>query len=53
MDCIRIYFKRRYGFEAESWPRFHIDTKKEFSLDVEVAASGFSLQDEAEFREVL
>jgi RIO kinase 2 len=41
VQCIRDFFKRRFNFEADSYPNFK-DIKKSNSLDVEVNASGFS-----------
>lgn len=50
VECIRIFFRRRFGYESVLYPKFALDTDREFDLDVQVAASGFSkkLQDELE-----
>jgi RIO kinase 2 len=48
VDCIRTFFKRRFGYEATTYPRFAVDTEREVDLDVQVAASGFTKQLQAE-----
>ncbi|KAI8640106.1 RIO1 family-domain-containing protein [Parasitella parasitica] len=42
VECIRVFFRRRFGYESVLYPRFTQDVNREFSLDVQVAASGFS-----------
>ncbi|CAO3683567.1 unnamed protein product [Rhizopus stolonifer] len=42
VECIRTFFRRRLGYESALYPRFTHDVNREFSLDVQVAASGFS-----------
>lgn len=42
VECIRVFFRRRFGYESALYPRFTKDVNREFSLDVQVAASGFS-----------
>ncbi|CEP13763.1 hypothetical protein [Parasitella parasitica] len=42
VECIRVFFRRRFGYESALYPRFTQDVNREFSLDVQVAASGFS-----------
>ncbi|KAJ1675527.1 Serine/threonine-protein kinase rio2 [Spiromyces aspiralis] len=42
VECIRTFFKRRFQYESVLYPKFRRDTKREFNLDVKVAASGFS-----------
>lgn len=37
-----MFFRRRFGYESALYPRFTQDVNREFSLDVQVAASGFS-----------
>lgn len=41
VNCIRVFFKRRFGFESEDYPVFS-DLCREDDLDQEVFASGFS-----------
>ncbi|EJT97928.1 RIO1-domain-containing protein, partial [Dacryopinax primogenitus] len=45
VDCIRTFFRRRFGYESKLYPRFRAALNDEgepaFELDVEVAASGF------------
>ncbi|KAI9490670.1 RIO1 family-domain-containing protein [Zychaea mexicana] len=50
VECIRTFFRRRFGYESVLYPKFKLDTNREFDLDVQVAASGFSkkMQDELE-----
>ncbi|KAJ3217409.1 Serine/threonine-protein kinase RIO2 [Dinochytrium kinnereticum] len=50
VECIRTFFRRRFNYESTIYPKFTRDTKREFDLDIEVAASGFSRshQDELE-----
>jgi len=40
VECIREFFKKRYGFESDSYPTFK-DMQKLENLDVELSASGF------------
>ncbi|GAA5997423.1 hypothetical protein JCM5350_006786, partial [Sporobolomyces pararoseus] len=45
VDCIRRFFKRRFKYESNVYPKFTTNLRdgvREFDLDVEVAASGFS-----------
>ncbi|KAI8084347.1 RIO1 family-domain-containing protein [Gilbertella persicaria] len=42
VECIRTFFRRRFNYESALYPRFTQDVNREFSLDVQVAASGFS-----------
>ncbi|KAI7852239.1 RIO1 family-domain-containing protein [Circinella umbellata] len=50
VECIRTFFRRRFGYESALYPKFKLDVNREFDLDVQVAASGFSkkMQDELE-----
>lgn len=46
VECIRTFFRKRFRYESSVWPRFlstvnENDGKKDFELDVMVAASGF------------
>ncbi|GAA5926969.1 serine/threonine-protein kinase RIO2 [Sporobolomyces koalae] len=45
VDCIRRFFRRRFKYESSVYPKFTSNLQngvREFDLDVEVAASGFS-----------
>ncbi|GAA5955909.1 hypothetical protein JCM21900_003869 [Sporobolomyces salmonicolor] len=45
VQCIRTFFLRRFKYESSVYPKFSTtvrDGVREFDLDVEVAASGFS-----------
>ncbi|KAJ1842744.1 Serine/threonine-protein kinase rio2 [Coemansia sp. RSA 486] len=48
VDCIRTFFKRRYNYESVLYPKFGLDSNKEFDLDVQVAASGFTKKDQTQ-----
>ncbi|KAL1934514.1 hypothetical protein VTP01DRAFT_6696 [Rhizomucor pusillus] len=50
VECIRTFFRRRFGYESVLYPKFQLDVNREFSLDIQVAASGFSkkMQEELE-----
>ena len=52
VECIRTFFRRRFQYESSIYPKFTRDTKVEFRLDVEVAASGFSKKLQNELEEV-
>jgi RIO kinase 2 len=43
VECIRTFFRRRFGYESALYPRFH-RVNKSFALDVMVYASGFNKQ---------
>ncbi|KYN02633.1 PREDICTED: serine/threonine-protein kinase RIO2 [Cyphomyrmex costatus] len=47
VNCIRDFFKRRFGYESELYPTFQ-DISREDSIDAEVKASGFTRQIEKE-----
>ncbi|KAG5316012.1 RIOK2 kinase, partial [Acromyrmex insinuator] len=47
VNCIRDFFKRRFGYESELYPTFQ-DISREDSIDAEVKASGFARQIEKE-----
>ncbi|KAJ2607434.1 Serine/threonine-protein kinase rio2 [Coemansia sp. RSA 1365] len=48
VDCIRTFFKRRFGYESALYPKFTAKLDKEFDLDVKVAASGFTKKDQSQ-----
>ncbi|KAJ2756584.1 Serine/threonine-protein kinase rio2 [Coemansia aciculifera] len=48
VDCIRTFFKRRFGYESVLYPKFALDANKEFDLDVQVAASGFTKKEQTQ-----
>ncbi|CAH1796456.1 unnamed protein product [Owenia fusiformis] len=51
VQCIRTFFTRRFDFESESFPKFS-DIVRQDTLDVEIAASGFTKEMEKSFNEV-
>ncbi|XP_037971971.2 serine/threonine-protein kinase RIO2 [Plutella xylostella] len=40
VKCIREFFKKRFGFESETWPRFS-DLERDDTMDREIACSGY------------
>ncbi|XP_077988855.1 serine/threonine-protein kinase RIO2-like isoform X2 [Glandiceps talaboti] len=52
VQCVRDFFFRKYGYESELYPKFS-DIQKTDSLDVDVAASGFSKELQADFDKAL
>ncbi|KAJ3030947.1 UNVERIFIED_CONTAM: hypothetical protein HDU68_007147 [Siphonaria sp. JEL0065] len=53
VECIRVFFRRRFNYESSIYPRFSRDTEREFSLDVQVAASGFTKQHQEELEQFM
>ncbi|KAI9502192.1 Serine/threonine-protein kinase rio2 [Coemansia spiralis] len=53
VDCIRTFFKRRFGYESALYPKFGLDSNKEFDLDVQVAASGFTKKDQVQLEKLI
>ncbi|RKP36606.1 RIO1 family-domain-containing protein [Dimargaris cristalligena] len=53
VECIRTYFRRRYQYESVLYPKFTRDANREFSLDVEVAASGFNKKQQKDLMEYI
>ncbi|CAF4991825.1 unnamed protein product, partial [Rotaria sp. Silwood1] len=51
VQCIRDFFRRRFHFESDLYPKF-ADIKRLHSLDNDVRASGFSKELEKQFEEV-
>lgn len=43
VTCVRDFFRRRFGYESELWPRFS-DIVREDAMDAEVHASGVTKQ---------
>lgn len=52
VNCIRDFFRKRFRYESKLYPKFTRDTSNEFSLDVEVEASGFTKKHQQEFEKV-
>nr|CAG8550314.1 9843_t:CDS:10 [Entrophospora candida] len=50
VECIRTYFQKKYNYQSALYPKFQLDVNREFNLDVQVSASGFTkkLQKELE-----
>ncbi|RHZ78674.1 hypothetical protein Glove_158g46 [Diversispora epigaea] len=44
VECIRTFFRKKYNYESMLYPKFKLDVNREFNLDVQVAASGFTKQ---------
>jgi len=51
VECIRVFFKRRFGYESLLYPKLTKHIEKEFDLDVQVAASGFTKKHQEELEE--
>ncbi|KAF8935984.1 Serine kinase [Haplosporangium bisporale] len=51
VECIRVFFKRRFQYESLLYPKFKLDTERQFDLDVQVAASGFTKKQQQELEE--
>jgi len=51
VQCIRNFFRRRFDFETDIYPKF-ADIKRLHTLDNDVRASGFSKELERQFEEV-
>lgn len=47
VKCIREFFMKRFGYESELYPTFS-DIRREDSLDVEVSASGYTKEMQAD-----
>ncbi|XP_020042065.1 serine/threonine-protein kinase RIO2 isoform X2 [Castor canadensis] len=47
VKCIRDFFMKRFGYESEVYPTFS-DIRREDSLDVEVSASGYTKEMQAD-----
>ncbi|XP_075224673.1 RIO kinase 2 [Lycorma delicatula] len=43
VNCVRDFFKRRFGYESEMFPTFDV-INREDAMDLEVSASGFTKQ---------
>ncbi|XP_013379801.1 serine/threonine-protein kinase RIO2 [Lingula anatina] len=50
VECIRTFFAKRFHYESELHPKFS-DVRRESTLDVEIAASGFTKEMEQSFDE--
>lgn len=60
VECIRTFFRRRFGYESSLYPRFRSTLKEgggtggeAFRLDVAVAASGFKKSDQRTLEEYM
>eukprot|EP01125_Pyxidicula_operculata_P011449 TRINITY_DN3753_c0_g1_i1.p1 TRINITY_DN3753_c0_g1~~TRINITY_DN3753_c0_g1_i1.p1 ORF type:complete len:519 (+),score=151.30 TRINITY_DN3753_c0_g1_i1:425-1981(+) len=52
VECIRIFFEKRFGYVSDFVPQLNIDTQRTHSLDKEVEASGFTKEMQMEFEEL-
>ncbi|KAI8906802.1 RIO1 family-domain-containing protein [Gorgonomyces haynaldii] len=53
VECIRQFFRKRFRYESKVYPKFKRDTERQFSLDVQVAASGFTKRQQEELEKYL
>lgn len=52
VNCVREFFKKRFGYESELYPKFS-DIERDDALDLETAASGFSKEVKEELDEAV
>lgn len=52
VNCVREFFKKRFGYESELFPKFS-DIERDDTLDLETAASGFSKEVKEELDEAV
>lgn len=52
VNCVREFFKKRFGYESELFPKFN-DIERDDTLDLETAASGFSKEVKEELDEAV
>ena len=48
VECIKKFFRKRFRYESKLFPVLKRDCKRELSLDIEVAASGFTSKHQEE-----
>jgi len=53
VNCIRIFFERRFGYVGKTWPSLTKDIIRTHTLDKQVAASGFTKELEKELDELV
>jgi RIO kinase 2 len=56
VNCIRIYFEKKFKFYSEQWPSFFKDTERKVDLDAAVSASGaasFTKEERLNFEEFI
>lgn len=51
VNCVREYFRRRFGYECAGFPSFD-DLTRDDNLDVEVSCSGFTKEMERDILQV-
>jgi RIO kinase 2 len=52
VECIRTFFKKKFGYENDYAPKLS-EVEKKMDLDVQVAASGFTKKDQRKLQELL
>ncbi|XP_064474326.1 serine/threonine-protein kinase RIO2-like isoform X2 [Ornithodoros turicata] len=52
VQCVREFFKKRFGYESELHPKFS-DIEREDTLDLETAATGFTKESRDELNEAM
>eukprot|EP01121_Diplochlamys_sp_Union-15-3_P001446 TRINITY_DN11252_c0_g1_i1.p1 TRINITY_DN11252_c0_g1~~TRINITY_DN11252_c0_g1_i1.p1 ORF type:complete len:456 (-),score=88.94 TRINITY_DN11252_c0_g1_i1:128-1495(-) len=53
VECLKIFFRRRFGMPEGESPLFGVDTKRERNLDKDVEASGFNKDHAKDMEELL
>lgn len=53
VECIRKFFRKRFNYISALYPKFVRDVEREFNLDIEVSASGFTKKDQKELEKLM
>jgi RIO kinase 2 len=48
VQCIRTFFKKRFHYESDLYPKFHEHVQRECNLDISLEASGFSNKNDSD-----
>lgn len=49
VECVRVYFRKRFKFDSEEFPVFGTDTERTIDLDTTLKASGCSEKEQEDF----
>jgi len=52
VQCVRTFFQKKFDYETDTFPILSVDAEKKYSLDIAVAASGFSNDVQVELEEL-
>ncbi|KAI3658790.1 hypothetical protein MP638_002590 [Amoeboaphelidium occidentale] len=53
VECVRAFFRKRFRFESEEYPKFSDVKRREETLDILVEASGFTKEKQKEFEAMM